>query len=35
MPSVKQNVSVIVQNKSSSVGIRQSKKYLNREVLLV
>lgn len=33
-PSINQRVNVIVSNKSSSVGIKQTKKYLNREMLL-
>lgn len=34
MPSVRQSVNVIVQNRSSSTGIRQSKRYLNKELLI-
>jgi hypothetical protein len=34
MPSIKQNVNVIVQNRNSSVGIKQTKKYLNKEILI-
>jgi len=33
-PNISQRVNIMVSNKNSSVGIRQSKKYLNREVLL-
>jgi hypothetical protein len=33
IPSINQKVNVIVSNKSSSVGIRSSKKYLNRQLL--
>lgn len=34
MPSVNQRVNVIVSNKSLSTGIRQTHKYLNREILV-
>lgn len=33
MPSVRQNVNILVQNKSSSVGIKQTKRYINKEIL--
>lgn len=33
-PNISQRVNVIVSNKSSSIGLRQNKKYINREVLL-
>lgn len=33
MPSINQNVSVIVQNKNNNVGIKATKKYLNANIL--
>ena len=34
MPSIRQNVNVLVQNRNSSTGIRQTKRYLNKEIIL-
>lgn len=33
MPSINQNVNVLVSNKSSSIGIKSTKRYINKEIL--